>query len=157
MEIYRWLDEKGVVNYTDDYNRVPWGHSDRVEVKRMEDIEKPRTSRFSNISLQEGKEIKTDIYGRNETWWREKVDLSRKRLSEATVNSENLRNKFMDKTTEFSEKFGSRTQYKMNVKELNRINSEMSRYETQMVEAKEMLEKLFKEAEESRANPDWLK
>lgn len=41
----------------------------------------------------------------------------------------------------------------MNVRELNRINSEISRYESQMVEAKEMLEKLFKEVEESKANP----
>jgi hypothetical protein len=31
------------------------------------------------------------------------------------------------------------------------------KYETQIAEANEMLRKLSKEAEESKANPDWLK
>lgn len=155
--IYKWLDEKGVVNYTDDYGKVPSEYRQRVEVKIIEDIQKPGTFASPQTLLQEGKEIKTDIYGRDENWWREKVRPLKKRLNEATENYENQRNKFMGKTTEFSGRFGSRTQYKMNVRELNRINAEMNKYESQVVEAKEMLEKLSKEAEESKANPDWLK
>ncbi len=156
-EVSSWLDEKGVVNYTDDHNNVPSKYCNRVETRIMEDIQKPVTTASSQTSVPEGKEIRIDISGRDVTWWKEKVALLRKNLNEAAANYESQRNKFMDKTTEFSGNFGSRTQYKMNVRELNRITAEMDKHEIRMVESKEKLERLFREAEESKANPDWLK
>ena len=56
-------------------------------------------------------------------------------------------------------RFGSwsRTQYKMNIIELDRLKEEMMKYADQIAEAKEALEKISKEAGEAKANPDWLK
>ena len=63
----------------------------------------------------------------------------------------------MEKSEELSEKrFGSPTQYKMNIIELDGLKEKMRDYEAQMNEAKEQLQKLSKEAQESKADPSWL-
>jgi len=51
----------------------------------------------------------------------------------------------------------TRTQHKMGITELHGLKEEVKKYEAQIVEANEMLRKLSKEAEEAKANPDWLK
>jgi hypothetical protein len=45
----------------------------------------------------------------------------------------------------------------MGITELHGLKEEVKKYEAQIVEANEMLRKLSKEAEEAKANPDWLK
>ncbi len=66
--------------------------------------------------------------------------------------------KFMEKAMELSRmRFGSRTQYKMKIIELDNAKEEMVKYADQIAEAKEALEKISKEAREEKANPDWLK
>ena len=41
--------------------------------------------------------------------------------------------------------------------ELKRLKEEVKKYEAQMSEANKMLEKISKELQEWKANPDWLK
>jgi len=41
--------------------------------------------------------------------------------------------------------------------EAEKYDQERKKYEAQISEAKEMLERLSKEAEEAKANPEWLK
>jgi len=102
-------------------------------------------------------EAKTDIYGLGENWWREKANPWKERLKEATANYEKARKNFMDSAEELSQKrYGSPTQYKTNIIELDGLRVEMMKYEAQMTEAKEMLEKISKEAEEAKADPTWL-
>ena len=54
-------------------------------------------------------------------------------------------------------RFGSRTQYKMNIVELDALRDEMVKYADQIGDANEALEKISKEASDAKANPDWLK
>jgi hypothetical protein len=64
----------------------------------------------------------------------------------------------MEKAEELSaRRFGSRTQYKTNIIELDRLKEEMFKYGGQIAEANEALEKILKEAQEAKANPDWLR
>jgi len=154
--IYKWVDKDGVVNYTDDYNKVPFLYHDRVEVlefftERVSPVQPPQTT----PGIKE--EIRADIYGRDETWWREKVHPWKEQLKEATANYERVHSKFMEKAEELSaRRFGSRTQYKTNIIELDRLKEEMFKYGDQIAEANEILEKLSKEAKETKADPAWL-
>ena len=80
-------------------------------------------------------------------------------LKTAEANYEKAHQKFMEKAMEFSQKrFGSwsKTQYKMNIIELDRLKEEMLKYGDQVGDAKEILEKISKEAKEAKANPEWL-
>lgn len=154
--IYKWIDKSGVVNFTDDLERVPVQYRDQIqkiepkeEKKDVQKVEPPSIS----PTAREKKE--TDIYGRDEVWWRERVRPWKEQLKEATENLENTRKKFAEKTAEMGRKgLVSRARYQV---EAEKYDQEKKKYEAQIAEAQEMLEKLSKEAEEARANPDWLK
>jgi hypothetical protein len=53
-------------------------------------------------------------------------------------------------------RFGSPTQYKMNIIELDKVREEKEKYQAKISEANAMLENLSKEAQESKADPAWL-
>jgi hypothetical protein len=157
--IYKWVDKEGVVNFTDDLSKVPYSYRNQVEVEERKDVQEKVTSPLPQAATRENEpEIKTtDIYGRDEAWWREKVRPWKRQLKEATEKYETVEKRYAEKSDELSRrKFGSPTQYKMNIIELDKIREEKEKYQTQISEANGMLEKLSKEAEETKADPAWL-
>jgi mRNA-degrading endonuclease HigB of HigAB toxin-antitoxin module len=82
--------------------------------------------------------------------WKEK-------LKEATEKYEAAEKKYTEKSDELSRRrFGSPTQYKMNIIELDKVREEKEKYQAKISEANAMLENLSKEAQESKADPAWL-
>ena len=76
----------------------------------------------------------------------------------AEANYEKVNQKFMEEAAVLSQvRYGSRTQVKTRILQLYRTNDEKIKYKEKVAEAKLMLRKLEKEAEESKANLDWLK
>jgi hypothetical protein len=57
--IYRWVDEKGVVNFTDDYSKVPPEYRNKVEVVNIQKMGPSIPSHASpgktTVSVQPGK------------------------------------------------------------------------------------------------------
>ncbi len=156
--IYKWVGKDGITNFTDDYNKVPSEYRERIEVEIKEDSPKIGPLTPPEAPIPKSEEVKTDIYGRGESWWKDKVRPWKERLKEAEANYERAHRNFMGKAEELSaRRFGSPTQYKTNIIQLDRAKEEMLKYGNQVAEAKGMLEKLSREAEESKANPDWLK
>jgi chromosome segregation ATPase len=157
--IYKWVDKDGVVNFTDDLSKVPLSYQDRVVVDERKDVKEEVTPPAPEAVTRgnEQEEIKKDIVGRDETWWRDKVRPWKEKLKEATEKYEETQKNFTEKSEELSRRrSGSPTQYKMNIIELDKIREEKEKYQAQMAEANEMLEKLQKEAEETKADPAWL-
>lgn len=157
--IYRWVDKTGVVNYTDDYSLVPPAYRDRVETKEM--AETPTTiveevpALHKTAPEQQG--VKTDIYGLGEEYWQERAQPWRERLSEAQANCDDTQRKYLAKSEELSRRrYGSPTQYKMNIMELSELGDKRKKCEAEIAEADEMLEKIYREAEEAEADPAWL-
>ena len=157
--IYKWVDKDGVVNFTDDLSKVPPSYRDRVEKEERKDVKEEVTPRSPQASTRknEPEESHSDIYGRDETWWREKVRPWKEQLKEATEKYEVAEKKYTEKSDELSRRrFGSPTQYKMNIIELDKTREERERYQAQISEANEKLDKLSKEAKETKADPSWL-
>jgi hypothetical protein len=157
--IYKWVDKEGRVNFTDDLSKVPPSYRNRVEKEERKDVKGVMTPSPPQAATREDEqeEGKKDIYGRDETWWREKVRPWKEKLKEATEKYEAAEKRYTEKSDELSRKrFGSPTQYKMNIIELDKMREEKEKYQAQISEANEMLEKLSKEAQESKANPAWL-
>ena len=158
--LYKWVDKQGVVNFTDDLSKVPPSYRNQVEVEESKDVQEEKAPLSPKTITPSSKEDETvtDIYGRDEVWWRDKVRPWKEQLKEATENYDAAQKKYMEKSDELSRRrFGSPTQYKMNIIELDRLKEDRMKYEAQIAEANEMLRKLSKEAEESKANPEWLK
>jgi len=104
--------------------------------------------------------VETDIYGRDELWWRQKVLDVRGTLEDAVRNYEKSYEAYIKDVEKLVPlRFGglSLTQYQMISLRLNTLNDQMATYQAQIAEAKKMLEKLSREAKEAEADPAWLK
>jgi chromosome segregation ATPase len=156
--IYKWVDEKGVTNFTDDYTRVPPAFRDRVKTEEYGQEEGNAAPAHRTVAATKG-EIKTDIYGRDETWWRGKVRPWKEELKEASEKYEDVQKEYMEQAEGLGPfNFGkmSLTQYQMLSSRLEILSKEMETYEGKMAEANEMLSKFSKEAKETGADPAWL-
>jgi hypothetical protein len=154
---YKWVDEKGTVNITDDYDNIPSKHRGRVEIEWFQ--EESAAPPIQKIAPEKKEEAKADIYGLGEAYWRDRIRPWKEFLKAAEANYEKARQRFIQKAMDFSEmRFGSwsRTQYKMHIIELDKLKEEMVKYADQAAEAREGMEKISKEAKEARADPDWL-
>jgi hypothetical protein len=157
--IYKWVDKEGAVNFTDDLSKVPPSYRNRVEVEETKNVKELVTPPPAEAATRGDaqKEVGTDVYGRNETWWREKVRLWKEKLKEATEKYEAAQKSYTEKSDELSQRrFGSPTQYKSNIIELDKLRQEREKYQAQIAEANENLEKLSKEAKDTKADPAWL-
>jgi hypothetical protein len=155
--LINWVDGKGVVNFTDDHKKVPSEYHGWVRIEATEDAPKLVVTTPPEPVPQKIGEAKTDIYGLGETYWKERVRPWKEQLREATENYEKPNEKFMAGAEELSQRiYGSRTQIKMNIIELDRLNIERMRYKAQIVEAKEKLAKISNEAKESETDPEWI-
>jgi chromosome segregation ATPase len=125
----------------------------------LESLE-PKIARPAQEIVPTEKEgINTDIYGRDKTWWREKISPWKEQLKEATKNYERVREEFIKQGGELGPfRWGrlSLTQYQFISLRLNDLNDQMAKYQAQIAEADEMLGKLSKEAIETKADPAWL-
>ncbi|MGZ3495230.1 MAG: DUF4124 domain-containing protein [Thermodesulfobacteriota bacterium] len=105
-------------------------------------------------------EIERDIYGSHEAWWRQKLLTVREKLNDAVQNYKKSSEEYSKNVGKLGPyRFGrlSLTQYQWNSCRLEMLDDEMGKYQAQITEAHEMLNRLIKEAKESRANPNWLK
>jgi len=158
--IYKWTDENGVVHFSDDLSKVPPAYRDRVGTEKWEDMQKPEapSSASPQAPLQKGEEVKKDTYGQDETYWKQRARPWKERLEEASANYARTQAKYEQTSADLTaRRYGSPTQYKTGIIELDRLKEEMEKYQADISEANEMLSKISKEAEEANANPDWLK
>jgi len=154
--IYKWVDKQGVVNFTDDISKVPPAYRNQIETEERKDAkeEEPPPPPRAGTRQSDPQKIKKDIAGRDATWWREKVRPWREKLKEATENLQKAQEKFAERTVELGRKgLVSRARYQ---EEAAKFDEEKKKYEAQIAEANEMLEKLSREAEETKADPAWL-
>ena len=157
--VYHWVDNNGIYNFTDDYEKIPLAYRNQVRVKKMEDFPEiaPPALPPTPKAAPQKEEVKKDIFGLGEEWWREKERPWEGQLGEASENYEATNQEFLNKSdTLILRKFGSHQQFKSTIIDMDRIREERAKYEAKVTEAEEMLEKISREAEESQADPDWL-
>ena len=112
------------------------------------------------LSVPNSPAAKTDIYGRDEAWWRWQMFAKKGELKEAVQNYERAHEKYMKKVESLGpSRFAglSLTQYQMMASGLEILNDDMVKYQERMTEINDSIRKLTKEAEESNADPEWLR
>ncbi len=245
--VYRWIDEKGVVNFTDDYRNVPPAFRNRVGVeeyleeapppaKTQGDIEtesnalsywskkldkatsnyekalheilnegerlvwhrygsktqyqmftaeipatrerletykeqmieaKAMRDKFANETQQRedtereraASSVSTDVYGRDEAWWKNRVQPWKEKLKDARQDYEEACEAFVKQVEALGPfRFGrlSLTQYQMISSRLTELTGRMSEDQARISESRSMLSKLSKQAREAKADPVWL-
>jgi hypothetical protein len=157
--IYQWVDNNGTYNFTDDYQKIPSVYRNQVHLKKMGDVPEmgPPAVLSTPKAAPRKEEVKKDIFGLGEEWWRDKVRPWEGQLGEASENYEAANQEFLNESDKLIlRKFGSHQQFKSTIKGMDRIRQERAKYEAKVIEAEVMLQKISREAEESKADPDWL-
>jgi hypothetical protein len=144
-EVYKWMDDKGTIHFTDDYSNIPSSYRERLKVEIRKEIREERTLSGPPKITPGVKEeqSKTGMDREEEVWREEKMRSSMEQLKEATANYESAQKRFLEKSEELSQRrFGSPTMYKFDIIKLDVLNQERMKYKAQMEEADEMLRKL---------------
>jgi hypothetical protein len=172
QEIYRWVDEKGIIHFADDFTLVPEKYRDQVQKK--ESPEKlPSPSSPSPVPARPQEEPgtakrpetapeKKDLLGRGEDYWRARAKEWNDKLNNAKKNYDLAYSAFKAKEKEYGDSRFKPDKFKRKLKkieaEMDELESKAKHWEKQMEEAKNMLEKVLpKEADDYRADPAWLK
>lgn len=131
----------------------------RVEMEEADEmLRKFSKPDFWGAAAAVGEEQTVDRYGIGEDWWRDRVRPWKARREELDASYEGAEKKFMEKAEDLSKRrYGNRHTIKAKIIELDRANKEVLNYQAQISENERELERISRDAEESKANPDWLK
>jgi Domain of unknown function (DUF4124) len=164
QEVYRWVDEKGTTHFTDDLDLVPEKYRDQVQKDPLPKESTPRHPVESQKGVEPEKKaesppVQQDALGRGEEWWRAKVKEWNEKFMSAQRNYENTYGEWKAKEKELEASKFKPDSLKRKLKaEIKALEEKTKDGEKQMEEAKNMLEKVLpREAEDYRANPEWLK
>ena len=171
QEVYRWVDEKGIVHFTDDLTLVPEKFRGQVQQKvpskepppsqptSSRAVEPPKTKEPGR-EIPPGPEVgQKDMLGRGEEWWRTTVKDWNQKFVTYRTNYENAYNEWKAKEQELEESKFKPDSLKRKLKsEIKVLEEKAKDWERQMNEAKNMIENVLpKQARDYRANPEWLK
>jgi myosin heavy subunit len=164
--VYKWVDEKGAVHFTDDLSLVPERYQDQVREAKPQGKPAPAPVE-SRESVGKEKEIESapesaseqkDLLGRGEEWWRAAVSEWNKKLKTARENYEDAYNKWKAKEQELEASQFKPDSVKRKLKaEVKALEENVKDWEKQVEEAKNMLDNVLpKQAADDHANPEWL-
>ena len=158
-EVYKWIDDKGTVQFTDDYSNIPSSYREQFKVEIREDVQEERTASEPQKIILGTKEerAKIDLYRQEEEWSKERARPWERQLKEASENYELANKEFIEESRKLIlRKFGSHQQFKSTIISMDSIKEERSKHEAQIIQAEEMLEKISRVAEQSKADLDQL-
>ncbi len=163
QETYKWVDEKGTVHFTDDLDLVPEKYRDQIQKDRppKEPAARPSTQPPKPTETEKKAEfpsVQKDALGRGEEWWRARVREWNEKFMSAHRNYENTYSEWKAKEKELEASKFKPDSLKRKLKaEMKALEEKTKDWEKQVEEAKNMLEKVLpKEAQDYRANPEWL-
>src|SRR3990172_5931203 len=80
--IYKWVDEKGVIHFTDEYENVPTAYRDQAKKETVEDSAKTATPPPSRAPSRK-EEVSAGPLSQNEAYWRDRVRPLKEKLNQA--------------------------------------------------------------------------
>jgi len=97
-QVYKWVDEKGSVHFTDDFLQIPEKYRLKTEQMEIKEKKLEPKAQGDGLSANKKEEAYKDRMGRGEDYWKERMESWRKKLSAAQDKAENLRMKYNDLT-----------------------------------------------------------
>jgi len=171
QEVYRWVDEKGMVHFTDDLTLVPEKYRGQIQQKipskeppssqstSPQPVEAPKTMEPKRETPSGPEATQRDALGRGEEWWRATVKEWDRKFVTSRTNYENAYSEWKVKDQELeASKFKPDSVKRKLKSEIKALEEKAKDWEKQMNAAKDMLENVLpKQARDYRANPEWLK
>ena len=154
--VYKWVDDKGIVHFTDDITHIPETHRSQAEKIGLPD-DKVNTKTDTEPIPRRKEDTYMDQLGRGEEYWKARVEEWKKKLSALQGRVEALRINYNGLTEKFNDSKSSVERASLR-KEREQIKTEMDQCRIQIEEAREMLgKKIPEEANLYKAKPEWVK
>lgn len=154
-EYFKWIDERGIVHFTNIPSSVPQEYKDKAE-RRVMPTESEK-SKESSREAKQGTEESRDRYGRGRDYWLQRTNVAKGNLYRAQSEYERLQKEYRDlldaygKTTSLAK----RDEYK---KQMESVQNEMRRRSEDIFAAREMLEKTLPDEAASGGAPlEWVR
>lgn len=155
-QVYKWVDEKGVVHFTDDIVQIPERYKGQVEKIGLPEEEVKPKKESEHLSKKK-EDTYRDTLGRGEEYWRSRVEELRNRIKSLQDKIESLRIKYNELTERFNDSKSSAERATIR-NERDKVRAEMEQNRNQLEEAKITLDKKIpEEAELYKAKPEWIK
>jgi hypothetical protein len=168
QEIYRWVDEKGSIHFTDDPSLIPEKYRDQTKTEKIPTGTPPPASQVqpqvgptgppSGKAAAPSSERK-DVLGRGEDWWKAQAKMWKEKLQNAQKNYETANAAVQAKQKEIDDSKFKPDSYVRKLEADKKVLQDKANESVKQVdEAKNMLETgLVRQAEEYLADPGWLK
>jgi vacuolar-type H+-ATPase subunit I/STV1 len=154
-EVLKWVDERGVVHFTDNVSSVPEKYRGRIDLKEL-----PEETEASTIATQpdtDGGDELRDRYGRGEDYWVKRASQIKNEMDRAQRNYERVRLEYNDLVSQYNAT-RSRVKRRRYQKRIESLRDELDQGREEIERAKEMWEKtLPQEAARAGAPADWVK
>ena len=163
QELYRWVDEKGTIHFTDDPTQIPEKYRQQIETRKIQS-EPSSQSSAQPPALQKGSPTEKpsdavprtrDQLGRGEEWWHAAVKEANDRLEAAQKKLDSAKASLEAAQKQLDE--GRLKPKHVRRQEIWPLEKEIEGLEKEVAEARNTREKLQKEAEVYGADPNWLK
>jgi hypothetical protein len=151
--VYKWVDKDGVVNFTDDKEKIPQAYRGRIEVRMEMEVAGERSA--AEASGRGREEKKVGPYGGDSAWQQDTIRRWKEKLKEATADYARTEEKLV-KTAELlvQSRYAGKTQYQIVSVELAALSEQLEGYRAEIAEANFVLNKYSKEGKEDLSASD---
>ncbi len=153
-EVYKWMDERGVVHLTNDPTAVPAKYKEHVDRR---DLPEPRGASYGSTGASKRvMEEARDRYGRDRDYWVNRTNEAKSRLYQAQIEYERLLREYDDLFDSYGDttSLAKRDEYK---NRMESVQTELRRQREDILRAKELLQiTLPAAAARARAPAEWV-
>ena len=154
-EVWKWVDERGVVHFTDNAASVPEKYREHIDRREL-----PGEREAVSGTDQEAKEVMEeprDRYGRGESYWVNRANEIKGQLDRIQREYEKTRLEYNDLVAKYNAT-RSRAKRRQCQKQIESLQDQLNRRREDIEGVKELLEKtLPEEAERAGAPAEWVK
>ncbi len=156
-ETYRWVDDRGVIHFTDDPGTVPEDYRGEAESRMMtEEIPTPLLDE-AEYEEDEGILVEDDLLEKDEEWWRTRAEKWKTRRQAAYEDYEKVRLRYNDLATEFNASKDPDQRKKLKA-ELDQMQAEMKKRMADIKEAQKMTDEVLpSQAKEAGKPVEWVR
>jgi hypothetical protein len=154
-EVLKWVDEQGVVHYTDNGASVPEKYRGQIERRDLPEGKETSLGTAGEPKAATGEA--RDRHGRGEDYWARRAKEVKDQLDRAYKEHERVRLEYNDLVAQYN-KARSRAQKRQYQKGIDSLQDELNRRREDIDKARELLEKVLpEEAERAGAPAEWVK
>jgi len=166
-QVYKWTDDKGVVHFSDDPGRIPEKYQGKAQPAPVESppapspqppsSPQPAPSRPASSPGAKADDGYRDSAGRDESYWKGRVNQWKKNLTSAQEKEQALRLRYNQLTERANSTKNQGEKYQLR-EERDQVKVEIDHERAKIEEAKKMLEKTIPdEAALFKAKPEWVR